>query len=1264
MKNPGAAPAPQNGEFEMTNPPPSTSEALLHAILSMDSYNRGYDAAVLVTGSAIGDVTVLFDSSSASAGFNQVQNLFGNYVNADQHFSFYAVAYSHTNPVTESEQKIISYRGTDNWDWIVNPLNGEYGDPLTGFPLATNDPIEGYRAVQADMALGFYQSVVGVANVLSATNVSLTGHSLGGGLAGFVGGMYEKNTIIFDHMPYEDELREAKQATNFADAEYNPVYKQLVYGSLNVPTNTDIDETHQAYYIYDEILSHLRSLPILTNNTDNAPLFLSTNDEELDLIPFSVDLWDILPSDPFQFDPYEDNPFNLVTEYALFFLGLPTTFAEAIWHLAGPVVGAKSAQDLNEEIARHSQSTMVLRLSFEKQDEDNAGSDPVTHDWKAAGKYLWPSLYDNDFADVIGAHQYGVSNEREQYADIMRTVLAYSAIESNTGLVFGNTGARALHSDATDFGRALSAVGAASSIENSAKEITKAYVHYATDLAVSKVAVDLEGTNQNYLSGILDYDDLNPDILTVNFNTFDWFPMYTDLKETMAVTRDALVEAAFFDYWLKRSSLNDDALDLDAFIKSNGWLTNLSGETSGEVFNRVIFAALESGSSEEYLDHVGEYYKGTLYIGATGDDTVKIGALSPGGNHDQFVFIGNGGDDTFWGGEDSDIAIGGDDPDALDGRGDADFLYGGGGPDALKGGTGTDIVIGGTGNDVFIADADGDDIYHGGYDQEELAPHWNVDPFDMDDLSRQEDGLDKVDYTSMDGVAFEVTLIDASLGNYFIDKYYSGTLHSGTWDRDVLYSIEILDIDVEYLHEVGGAVHMGDSGNNSISYVSHGGGNYNVAYSFYGYGGIDTLWGGNKNDLLVGGADNDTLSGNDGNDTYVYNLGDGADTINDLGNALDYDTIMFGIGINPWETTLGRYHTDKMTITFVDQSFITVDNQNSSGLGIDYLEFMDGTVWDMQGTLVKVYGTEEDDNLAGTAQSSYREGSLIDDVIYAGGGSDYVNGYGGNDTIYGGDGDDQNLFGDYGDDVIYGEGGSDLINGGNNNDSLYGGAGNDTINGGNDNDLIFGHEGADILKGDSQDDTIYGGDGDDTINGGNGVDSLYGEADNDTINGDNGNDIIYGGGGNDTLIGGTADAGNDILVGGDGNDSLYGYGGADTLYGGAGLDTMSGGLGADTFVFEAASAFSNIDVITDFKQSESDKLDISDILEGYYDYGVDVITDFVQITQSGATAYLSINQNGSGGGGYVQIATLTGLGSQILTDEAALEASGRLVTHV
>jgi hypothetical protein len=41
------------------------------------------------------------------------------------------------------------------------------------------------------------------------------------------------------------------------------------------------------------------------------------------------------------------------------------------------------------------------------------------------------------------------------------------------------------------------------------------------------------------------------------------------------------------------------------------------------------------------------------------------------------------------------------------------------------------------------------------------------------------------------------------------------------------------------------------------------------------------------------------------------------------------------------------------------------------------------------------------------------------------------------------------------------------------------------------------------------------------------------------------------------------------------------------------------------------------DVVSDFDDGDNDVLDIADILDGDYTYGVDTLTDFVQITHNG-----------------------------------------------
>ena len=226
-------------------------------------------------------------------------------------------------------------------------------------------------------------------------------------------------------------------------------------------------------------------------------------------------------------------------------------------------------------------------------------------------------------------------------------------------------------------------------------------------------------------------------------------------------------------------------------------------------------------------------------------------------------------------------------------------------------------------------------------------------------------------------------------------------------------------------------------------------------------------------------------------------------------------------------------------------------------------------------------------------------------------------------------------------------------------DHVSGGLGHDYILGSDGNDILDGGTGNDELNGGDGDDTATAGDGDDIVQAGAGTDTisafenLTGSNYNDTLRGSTVANTIQGGAGNDFLYG---DAGNDLLYGGTGNDTLYGDAGNDTLFGEAGTDTLYGGLGSDIFSFQTGGG---VDVIKDFKATEGDKLDIRNILTGY-DPLTKAITDFIQITTSGANSIVKIDANGlTGGTAWTQIATLENITG--LTDEAALRVAGTIV---
>lgn len=134
--------------------------------------------------------------------------------------------------------------------------------------------------------------------------------------------------------------------------------------------------------------------------------------------------------------------------------------------------------------------------------------------------------------------------------------------------------------------------------------------------------------------------------------------------------------------------------------------------------------------------------------------------------------------------------------------------------------------------------------------------------------------------------------------------------------------------------------------------------------------------------------------------------------------------------------------------------------------------------------------------------------------------------------------------------------GDDHISGSAGRDVIYGGAGNDIISGGNDHDIIYGGAGDDIIDGGSGSDILYGGDGNDTLKtgGGYGHDILVGGHGDDTLTGSKrSSTYVYTyGDGHDTIIdsgqvGNTGDRiefngiySEDIMVERSGNDlTLY-----------------------------------------------------------------------------------------------------------------------------
>jgi Protein of unknown function (DUF2974) len=143
---------------------------LFLAILSMDSYNRGYGQGIrnLADSGQIGGASILTFPNSVRAGWEAA--------------GFYALAYtvSGVSGIADGTT-VIAFRGTDGFSGSV--ANGG-SDAWNGFGVAFGFA----TGLQAELAVRFYQSVANNDYNPStrSSNIAVTGHSLGGGLAGLV----------------------------------------------------------------------------------------------------------------------------------------------------------------------------------------------------------------------------------------------------------------------------------------------------------------------------------------------------------------------------------------------------------------------------------------------------------------------------------------------------------------------------------------------------------------------------------------------------------------------------------------------------------------------------------------------------------------------------------------------------------------------------------------------------------------------------------------------------------------------------------------------------------------------------------------------------------------------------------------------------------------------------------------------------------------------------------------------------------------------
>jgi Ca2+-binding RTX toxin-like protein len=398
---------------------------------------------------------------------------------------------------------------------------------------------------------------------------------------------------------------------------------------------------------------------------------------------------------------------------------------------------------------------------------------------------------------------------------------------------------------------------------------------------------------------------------------------------------------------------------------------------------------------------------------------------------------GAGGNDVIDGGKGDDLVDGGLDDDTLHGGAGNDHLDGGDGNDFLNGDDGDDTLEGGAGNDHLV-DRSGTNVLHGGAGNDVLDA---VNP-------------------------------DVAPGYAFYGAHGASTLDGGDGD-DTLYAGN------------GDDIADGGAGNDTIY----------VQLDTYGGDRHVVVGGGDGDDHLYffnyrGGAIAIDATGGAGRDTFHLDgatLQSVALTIADFtagpgGDVLDVQSLL---SITPTSNPFGASGYLRLVASGAD-TLLQLDKDGGADAFVTVAVLKNVAPASLTAdNIAQGYppdGSSTGATITGSDQADHVVGSLLDDTISGGGGNDTISGGAGADLIHGDGGDDRidvanghaRVFGDAGNDVLWAAGGDNVLDGGDGNDNLTSsGAGHALLSGGAGNDQLNTYAGDDTLDGGDGDDMLY-----------------------------------------------------------------------------------------------------------------------------------------------------------------------------------------------
>lgn len=643
------------------------NDDVFRAILAMDAYNHaGVLSLTRKEGewNKIGTASIVTDSSKLRVGFDP---------SLARELGFSATAYRWTDS-KGIIREVISYRGTD-----INSFTSATKDIWNGWSVGAGN-VGFVGASQAGLARQFFDAVLNPdPNAPTVTaNVELVGHSLGGGLAGFVSSQLGGTAYVYDHMPFGlaswaqtigEALDYAATATGvtLADAltvlslPYDPL--ALITGSVTalqfvtafVGELNELSEDKPDFRnivvtsVEGEFLSQVRNgflqelagsitAIVGTALTGNAVFVLLGAAGILDGLATAA-LESQIPNK---------------TELSLY----------------GAVLSDGSL--FGEPLSAHSIGLLTILEYADKQWGTDAKTLKVNPDfWTAAAIDILPALQNESIAGSLGL----IQNQTGAWAagGQLAGIIAYSAIDVGVR-PFGDTGIRALFGDASDLGRSYYAAFRPQLLVDAGGDLGKLAVEYAGLLAYNQVMATEDTLATKGVLQYLKATANRAETLTVDLRESTWTK--GDTAHIPSV-RDEIVADLL------------SGIDAQSLARAEQWYGTVAnpGSTIARDVSQIGFA-LSAGPKPGGVP------------GAAWATGLSVSVLSDGGN----TIKASGGRDLIIGGKGDDIINGGAGSDILISNAGYDELNGGAGDDLLIAGTGGDRLVGGIGVDTFLFD--------------------------------------------------------------------------------------------------------------------------------------------------------------------------------------------------------------------------------------------------------------------------------------------------------------------------------------------------------------------------------------------------------------------------------------------------------------------------------------------------------------------------------------------------------------------------------